>query len=426
MSVGAKVEPYLSSVFERARKGRVLTIFSNEVERAVRAVQDQAESFDPMPTFVQLDWQVAPALTQELSEIEEALAVAVKSLWPNWYRSVRERFELQQFAQWELEPELSAVQASAPQVSASWYKKAQEQCRADKSPLVRGLAREEQVRQLTFALDPTRPVFCLAVHSPHASHARMHGLAKAAEWLAKQSSAPVLLFVPEGWIEQTALDAVNYDAVELHFGPAPPEPEVRVPGSVRGAPSSTAPVSASTPPAFIPEDLDEALDQLTSEPLPLEAVAPLVQPHTLLPPALSVSVSPVPGKPHPKSECEMKVYQLLQADDELRPLFRANQHIVAFGDKSYRVDLLWDEGRLVVEIDGDDHRTLKKYYDDRDRDYRLLMSGYTVLRVTNHEVLANELQVLTKMRHVARACLTQGSKLAVKKTRASKKKARRV
>jgi hypothetical protein len=53
-----------------------------------------------------------------------------------------------------------------------------------------------------------------------------------------------------------------------------------------------------------------------------------------------------------------------------------------------KVDLVWIDGRLVVELDGyPDHATRRAFIGDRHRDYELALSGYTVLRLANDEVV---------------------------------------
>ena len=55
------------------------------------------------------------------------------------------------------------------------------------------------------------------------------------------------------------------------------------------------------------------------------------------------------------------------------------------------VDFLCPQKALVVEIDGDTHEAAK----DQVRDEKLAQRGYRVVRVTNHEVMANIEGVLT-------------------------------
>jgi very-short-patch-repair endonuclease len=49
----------------------------------------------------------------------------------------------------------------------------------------------------------------------------------------------------------------------------------------------------------------------------------------------------------------------------------------------FKVDFLWRDQRLVVEVDGwESHRTRSAFEDDRARDARLKLLGYTVIRFT--------------------------------------------
>ncbi len=380
----------LATIFERARVGRVLTIFANDVEQATRAVQGYAEELDPVPTFVQLDWDQAPELTRELREIAGALAEAVRTVWPGWHRSADERFQHRRFPLAEREIRLLEAQAAVPQLSTGWFREAFTKCSKGELPLIAGMPLAEQVHQLTLALDPTRPIFCLSVKSEEASEGRVHGLARACEWLAKQSQASVLLFVPANWTARTSLDPVNYEAVELFFEPPPRELSIRA-------------SSADTELKDSQRALEKTTVRNSSEPAPVAREEPFIEKASgLSSSGPVVSVFPVPGKPHPLSDCEKHLLALLQADQELAPLFEANQRVLGFGERFFRVDLLWAEGLLVIELDGDEHRALLKYRDDRERDYRLFLAGYATLRVTNHEVIADSQQVVEKIRKMTR------------------------
>jgi very-short-patch-repair endonuclease len=44
---------------------------------------------------------------------------------------------------------------------------------------------------------------------------------------------------------------------------------------------------------------------------------------------------------------------------------------------------------VVVEVDGPEHREPNHYYQDRLRDYELLISGYLVLRIPNELVMSD-------------------------------------
>jgi hypothetical protein len=59
-----------------------------------------------------------------------------------------------------------------------------------------------------------------------------------------------------------------------------------------------------------------------------------------------------------------------------------------------RVDLLWRAERVVVEMDGPDHRERTKYAADRRRDNGLTLDGYAVLRFTNEDIVDDPQRVL--------------------------------
>jgi very-short-patch-repair endonuclease len=65
-----------------------------------------------------------------------------------------------------------------------------------------------------------------------------------------------------------------------------------------------------------------------------------------------------------------------------------------------RVDLLWRDGKVVVELDGPEHERDPNYGADRHRDYELLVAGYLVLRLTNAEVQLDLSRSLEKVRRV--------------------------
>src|SRR5690606_32534395 len=69
----------------RAKSGRVLTLYCDNVDLGRRHLREATEELDPMPTLVALEWEQAPSLARELYEIQDALADAAMSLWPNWY-----------------------------------------------------------------------------------------------------------------------------------------------------------------------------------------------------------------------------------------------------------------------------------------------------------------------------------------------------
>jgi very-short-patch-repair endonuclease len=69
----------------------------------------------------------------------------------------------------------------------------------------------------------------------------------------------------------------------------------------------------------------------------------------------------------------------------------------------YLVDMLWPEGKVVIEVDGYRyHGNRFAFSEDRHRDYELLLSGYLVLRLPHDEVIADVAIALEKIRDVVR------------------------
>jgi very-short-patch-repair endonuclease len=116
------------------------------------------------------------------------------------------------------------------------------------------------------------------------------------------------------------------------------------------------------------------------------------------------------ARPHHASAIEQRVEAALRRDPELGPLFSCNEtvSINGFGSPP-RVDLLWREGRVVVELDGPDHQDDPKFANDRHRDYELLIAGYLVLRITNDQVETDLQQAIEKIRTVVRFRQSMGS-----------------
>lgn len=108
-------------------------------------------------------------------------------------------------------------------------------------------------------------------------------------------------------------------------------------------------------------------------------------------------------RPHHASAIEQRVEAALRRDPELGPLFVCNQIAPIPGPGTPpRVDLLWREGRVVVELDGPEHQGNPNFAQDRHRDYELLVAGYLVLRITNAQVETDLQRAIEKIRAVVR------------------------
>jgi hypothetical protein len=101
------------------------------------------------------------------------------------------------------------------------------------------------------------------------------------------------------------------------------------------------------------------------------------------------------------SDIERRMRQALRAAPDLADLFEdeVTLQLGALGPTP-RVDLLWRDGKVVVELDGPEHERDPNYGADRHRDYELLVAGYLVLRLTNAEVELDLSRSLEKVRRV--------------------------
>ena len=122
-------------------------------------------------------------------------------------------------------------------------------------------------------------------------------------------------------------------------------------------------------------------------------------------------IAPWRGSPHPLSEVERRLASALRDDNELAPLFAFNQSVTTVRGSQPRVDLVWTEGRLIVELDGyGSHGNRSAFIYDRQRDYELSLSGYTVLRLANDEVEQDYGKAIDKIRDLVRLRQRQAMK----------------
>lgn len=87
-----------------------------------------------------------------------------------------------------------------------------------------------------------------------------------------------------------------------------------------------------------------------------------------------------PARASPEKELERRFKHMLRAHAIPPPQFNAPIHLE---DRTYEVDCLWPDERLVVELDGRDaHMTAAAFEDDRVRDAALVAAGLRVIRIT--------------------------------------------
>lgn len=111
-------------------------------------------------------------------------------------------------------------------------------------------------------------------------------------------------------------------------------------------------------------------------------------------------IAPQSGAHH-ASAIEQRVATALAQDADLGGLFTCNAPVPAgLWGARHRVDLLCPDYRVIVELDGPEHRAEPKFGADRHRDYELLTAGYLVLRLTNEQVATDLALTIEKIRAV--------------------------
>ncbi|NJP09885.1 MAG: DUF559 domain-containing protein [Leptolyngbyaceae cyanobacterium RU_5_1] len=309
--------------------------------------------------FVVHTWDKLPDHESILEDILQALAKVTLAIWPSWYgqaetfhssrEPVLEDALLNQF-------KLQELQATRQDVCVPWLKAAVGACQAGNVPVLHRFSRAIQVSQLGLAIAPHNLVIVLAMGDRHPQNHRLLSLARAATWLAKETKARVAVLIPDHLANQQELDSILYGAIAI---------------------------SPST---------QQTADRPTSE----------ESRHTIW---------PIQGNPHPFSPGEQILARRLSHDAELAPLFCFNQNVETLRGSRYLVDLLWSEGKVVVEVDGYRHHgNAFAFGADRHRDYELLISGYSVLRMPHDEVVNDVEIAVEKIRDVVRFRRSQHSK----------------
>lgn len=237
-------------------------------------------------------------------------------------------------------PEWCGEGASAP-----WRKAAGRLCGLGRRPLPRGFTATAAARELALAIDAAPLLFALATDDEAPPPGSLLGLARAAEWLA-QAPARVLVVVPEALAASDELDPVAFDATHLVI---------------------------------------DAREDLDGSPAP----------------GSTIRASPLLGRPNPSSGGEMRLAERLGRDPELAGLFRFNVRVETTRGTRPLVDLAWEAGKVVVEVDGYYfHSDRRAFSNDRRRDYELTISGFLVLRLPEAEVVEDVALAVEKIRDV--------------------------
>ena len=336
-----------ADVLHHLAPGRVRLLVAADVPAAMAAVREGvAEAGGPLRVVSDYRERL-PELNAVIDAEVANLAEIALALWPSWYGdAVR--------LDGDEPPELlwDRLMAEGPDlsdrlrrdVSPSWFRAAARRCRAGRVPVVSDFLAAVQARQLALVIEPRNLAIVLGVGPAESHPGRLLGLARCAEWLARETAARVLVAVPKSVAGSSELDSISFDALDWDV-PGPP----------------------------LPEPPDEQANR----------------------------VWPILGRPHPYSPGEQLLAERLAADPSLAGLFEHNVRVRTTRGTPYLVDLLYAAGKVVVEVDGYGFHTSRSAFSaDRNRDYELIISGYLVLRLPHAEVMDDVAIAVEKIRDV--------------------------
>jgi very-short-patch-repair endonuclease len=341
------------NLLESIGPGEVRTVFAASTYAAIARLRGHARTTG-RSTIVHC-WRRLPDVHTVIDETVAAVATAAFDAWPDWYPGAPRSFVSGNGVEAGVlnHAAFRAVLDSRSGVNAAWLRIAVARCAEGRVPSLADFAAAVQARQLSAALSSDGPIVAMVVddephgektHAPPQRASRLRAFASASAWLAKEAGARVVAVLPESLGGNVALDSITYGACHLEGRPAPE-------------------VSAD-------------------------------------PDGPVTTIWPILGRPHPASKGECLLADRLAVDPELRGLFHFNRRIVTVRDTAPLVDLVWPDGRVIVEVDGWGHLIQRNFRGDRLRDYELLISGYLVLRLP-HDQLLEDLEIaVEKIRDV--------------------------
>lgn len=236
---------------------------------------------------------------------------------------------------------------SLPGIQGHWRKQAERACAAGRLPLLRRQALSWQLQQLTLALQPPALQLVIGFRDSRSPAASLSAFTENIRLWAALFDPGLTVLVPESLSDTAELALLMY-APERYR----PPPDAPIVGDGRAG-------------------------------------------------RVSRTWVPFAGAPHPFSPGEQALARALAQDRALGGLFEFNQAVETVMGSRHIVDLLWKQGKFVVEIDGYRfHKEHVRFAADRQRDYELLVSGYKVVRLTHDEAVRDTPAALDKLRRV--------------------------
>jgi hypothetical protein len=231
-----------------------------------------------------------------VEQVIAVLAETAQRLWPVWFSDVSFAMCHDNTLGYQSAGLVARETASrVPNVSSTWVEAAARLALGGRLPRVTGALPAIELAQLSLVISPAGFVLIAdvsaAVDAPSAA-----ALARALEWMAQHSRAAVIALFPELPPLDSPFDRILYGA------------------------------------RYVIDDANQ--ERSTSAPEVRE---------------LQSWLAPWRGAPHPLSEIEQRLAAMLRDDAELAALFCFNWIIDTMRGARPRVDLVWLDGRLVVD-----------------------------------------------------------------------------
>lgn len=338
-------------------KRSVLSV-SGTSAAAIRDELDRIETCEQRVLFLELPQ--AGTAEAIIDEVISVLAEIALGLWPNWFGISLAGTGASKNG---LQSPAKAIQEMAPAIPGlllPWALKAAQRAAAGLAPRVRKTSPATELAQLSMAINPAGLILLIHCDAARAGGCHPAVSVHALEWIAEHGGAAVTALFSQMPHFEPPFDRILYGALRAE--------------------------AASATPADIPAKAAKAEVRIAEEPRSPE----------------EPWIAPWRGKPHPLSDVEKRLFDALGNDPELTALFTFNTMIETVQGSKPKVDLVWQGGKLIVEIDGTSHNSRTAFIGDRQRDYELLLSGYTVLRLVNEEVQQDLALAIEKIRGITR------------------------
>ncbi len=344
-----------------------------------------------------------------IDDVLAGLAEIARRLWPRWYGSAR-----QPETAGSTPDALRGAAADQPGVSPAWLEAAWNRAAGGRAPARGAHARAVHAAQLAKALD-SRGLWLLLALGRDPGDSRLLGVARAAEWLARQTESRVAVIAALPLTDRPQLDPIAYDALHLDGAEgaagaiytderAQPERE-RAAGSSRpdAGPSAPVVIRADERQHNSAERAPARAARPAVQPAPPEAELPRTAERALAERAPGLDIRPIVGQPHPLSPAEQLLAAAIRQAPDLRTVFEYNMPIQTRGGERFVVDLLWRDGLVAVEVDSYRyHGGRRAFRRDRRRDAELLQCGYRVMRLVHDDIVADVQAALESLRGVVK------------------------